>query len=138
MLTLRAPKPLHATGNRQSDPNRQAVANFLGAQLSEDQVANPGVNGTDWDRHEIVLDRRSLRPVSWRRVCGDSDWLETYKRFDLNPVAEDLSPPPPKPHEPLGIILDTRSDGQPDPSDFDDCLVAIRTAFCLVRLFNLL
>jgi hypothetical protein len=136
VLTLRNTNSRPVTRVRQSDPNRQAIADFVGIQLSEDRVAIPGFNGTEWDRHEILLDRRSLLPVSWRRVCGDWDWLETYTRFDLNPAAEDLSPPPPEPHESLAIILDTRTDGRPEPSDFDDCLVAIRTTFGLLRLFH--
>lgn len=76
VLTLRDVKSLPATSGRQSDPNRQAIANFIRDQLSEDRVAIPGLNGTEWDRHEIVLDRRGLLPVSWRRVCGDWDWVD--------------------------------------------------------------
>ncbi|HXY35847.1 MAG TPA: hypothetical protein VEI07_16555 [Planctomycetaceae bacterium] len=138
VLTPRNAKSPPTAGKRESDPNRQAIANFIRDQLSEDRVAIPGFNGAEWDRHEIVLDSRSLRPVSWRRVCDYSDWLETYTRFDLNPPAEDLTPPPPNPHESLAVILETRSDGQPDPSDLDDSLTAIRSAFCLLRLFDLL
>ncbi|HXY34969.1 MAG TPA: hypothetical protein VEI07_12130 [Planctomycetaceae bacterium] len=45
------------------------------------------------ERHEIVLDRRTLLPKSWRVTRGGSDNLITYHRFDLNPAARPLKVP---------------------------------------------
>jgi hypothetical protein len=42
------------------------------------------------NREEIILDRRTLRPKSWRQVYGNSDSLITYQRFDLNPAPRPL------------------------------------------------
>jgi hypothetical protein len=41
-------------------------------------------------RDEIILDRQTLLPKSWRRVYGWSDSLITFERFDVNPAPRPL------------------------------------------------
>jgi hypothetical protein len=41
-------------------------------------------------RDEIILDRRTLLPKSWRRIYGWSDSLITYERFNVNPAPRTL------------------------------------------------
>lgn len=41
-------------------------------------------------REEVVLDRKTLLPITWRRTYGDSDLLITYRRFDLSPPPREL------------------------------------------------
>jgi hypothetical protein len=134
-LTLRDGQQLPGTSDRQV-LNRRRMADFV---LSNGRDGGPGfaqiepVHRNEPEHHQVVLDRRSLLPVSWRRVCRDSDSLMTYTRVDLNPAAEDLSVPPTKSQEPL-----TRSDGQPEPADLEDYSVAIQATYCVLRLFHLL
>jgi hypothetical protein len=57
----------------------------------------PGSAGYDTlhpEHHEIVLDRRTLLPKSWRQIYGDRDGLTTYSHFDLNPTPRALKVPP--------------------------------------------
>jgi len=42
-------------------------------------------------RDEIILDRQTLLPKSWRRIYGPSDSLITYERFDVNPAPRALA-----------------------------------------------
>jgi hypothetical protein len=42
------------------------------------------------NREEIVLQRSTLQPKSWRRIHGDSDSLITFECFDLNPAPRPL------------------------------------------------
>jgi hypothetical protein len=42
------------------------------------------------DREEIVLDRKTLLPITWRKTASDSDLLITYRRFDLSPPPREL------------------------------------------------
>jgi hypothetical protein len=144
VLTLRDAKSAAGIDERQHDAYSQQLADFT-------RKNNPGLNGNQLagrlifyenvggpEHHEIVLDRRSLLPVSWRKVHGDSDWLNTYTRFDLKPAPEDLTAPSPKTQDPsLAVIMQTRSDGQPDPPDLEDYLVATQAALGALRLFHL-
>jgi hypothetical protein len=41
-------------------------------------------------REEVVLDRKTLLPIAWRKTYGDSDLLITYRRFDLSPPPREL------------------------------------------------
>jgi hypothetical protein len=55
---------------------------------------NAGYDKLHHEHHEIVLDRSTLLPKSWRLVYGEWDRLTTYNRFDLNPKPRELKVPP--------------------------------------------
>jgi hypothetical protein len=143
VLTLRDAKSLAGIGDRQHDAYSQQLADFIrennpgfdGNQLKGRLIAYENVGGPQ--HHEIVLDRRTLLPVSWRKVHGDSDWLNTYTCFDLKPAPEDLTAPSPTTQDPsLAVIMQTHTDGQPEPPGLEDYLVATQAAFCVLRLFH--
>jgi hypothetical protein len=41
-------------------------------------------------REEVVLDRKTLLPITWRRTTGNSDLMITYRRIDLSPPPRQL------------------------------------------------
>jgi hypothetical protein len=149
ILSLRDAKFLPGTGDGQKDANRRLLANFIRDNaLSDGQVVSVGVDRNEpehhnqSERHEIVLDRRSLLPVSWREVNGDLDSLATYTHFDLNPTPEHLTafPPKPGPQEPLEIHYNHSFDWPDeawDLQDLEDDLVVFQPVFCVLRLFHL-
>ena len=49
-----------------------------------------GDYGVAPSRDEIILDRQTLLPKSWRRIYGRFDSLITYERFNLNPEPRPL------------------------------------------------
>jgi hypothetical protein len=150
VLTLRDAKSLPGTGESPSVANSQRLADFVSKHLSDRRESGLGSDGKELngrlvvyedvggpERHEIVLDRRSLLPVSWRRVRGESDWLNTYTCFDLNPAPEDMTAPSPKTEDPsLAVIMETRTDGQPEPASLEDYLAVVQAGFCVLRLFH--
>jgi hypothetical protein len=150
VLTLRDAKSVQGTGDRQRDAYSQQLADFVFNHSSDHREGGPGSDGNELkgrlvayenvggpERHEIVLDRRSLLPVSWRRVRGESDWLNTYTCFDLNPAPEDMTAPSPKTEDPsLAVIMETRTDGRPEPATLEDYLVVVQAGFCVLRLFH--
>ncbi|HEV3299719.1 MAG TPA: hypothetical protein VG055_08760 [Planctomycetaceae bacterium] len=151
VLTLRGAKSLPGTRDRQRDASSQQLADFVSKHSSDHRERGPGSDGNELkgrlvvyedvggpERHEIVLDRRSLLPVSWRCVRGESDWLNTYTCFDLNPAPEDMTAPSPKTQDPsLAVIMETRTDGQPEPAEPEDYLMAIQATVCALRLVHL-
>ena len=150
VLTLRDAKSVQGTGDRQRDAYSQQLADFVFNHSSDHREGGPGSDGNELkgrlvayenvggpERHEIVLDRRSLLPVNWRRVRGESDWLNTYTCFDLNPAPEDMTAPSPKTEDPsLAVIMETRTDGRPEPATLEDYLVVVQAGFCVLRLFH--
>jgi hypothetical protein len=61
--------------------------------ISISLAMRPESEGYDKDhprREEVLLDRKTLLPITWRRTYGDSDLLITYRRFDLSPPPREL------------------------------------------------
>ncbi len=107
--------------------------------------ASPGYDRSEPERHEIVLDRRTLLPQSWRNVRGDLDSLKTYSRFELDPAPRDLKLPPTDyvetlpPHARVNFNFN-RSDGteaQTADAEPDADVLLLETTCCLLRLVHL-
>jgi hypothetical protein len=106
---------------------------------------SPGYDRSEPERHEIVLDRRTLLPQSWRKVRGDLDSLKTYSRFELDPAPLDLKLPPTgyqeslPPHTRVNFNFHV-SDGTEAPTanaEPDADVLLLETTCCLLRLFHL-
>jgi hypothetical protein len=106
---------------------------------------SPGYDRSEPERHEIVLDRRTLLPRSWRKVCGDLDSLQTYSRFELDPAPRDLKVPPTgyqealPPHARVNFNFNV-SDGteaRTADAELDADVLLLETTFCLLRMFHL-
>lgn len=106
---------------------------------------SPGYDRSEPERHEIVLDRRTLLPQSWRKVRGDLDSLKTYSRFELDPAPRDLKVPPTgyqeslPPHTRVNFNFNV-SDGTEAPTanaEPDADVLFLETTCYLLRLFHL-
>jgi hypothetical protein len=106
---------------------------------------SPGYDRSEPERHEIVLDRRTLLPQSWRKVRGDLDSLKTYSRFELDPAPRDLKVPPTGyqesllPHTRVNFNFNV-SDGTEAPTanaEPEADVLLLETTCCLLRLFHL-
>jgi hypothetical protein len=102
------------------------------------------------ERHEIVLDRRTLLPRTWRKVRGDLDFLKTYSRFELDPAPRDLKVPPTGYREAPPAPIQYNLNVSTLPSDDSDGLegamaqaeqvrnvTLLKAAFCALRLVHL-
>jgi len=106
---------------------------------------SPGYDRSEPERHEIVLERRTLLPQSWRKVRGDLDSLKTYSRFELDPARRDLKVPPTgyqatlPPHARVNFNFNV-SDGteaRTADTELDADVLLLETTFCLLRLLHL-
>jgi hypothetical protein len=111
---------------------------------------SPDYDRSEPERHEIVFDRRTLLPRTWRKIRGDLDSLKTYSRFELNPAPRDLKVPPAgyreAPPTPLQYNLNVSTISSLD-SDGPEAALAqaeqvrhvmlLKATFCALRLVHL-
>jgi hypothetical protein len=129
-----------------SPPDSMLSSPDFWKELMGDQLVAP-------NREEIVLDRQTLLPKSWKRIYGWSDSLITYERFDVNPAPR-----------PLAVSLSGYRQGLPpncqwnfnvansnpnakaagdtiffimDDDELDAEMLLLETGYCFVRLVGL-
>jgi hypothetical protein len=108
---------------------------------------NAGYDKLHHEHHEIVLDRRTLLPKSWRLIYSDWDRLTTYNRFDLNPATRDLKVPPAgyreAPRRPITYNFNIAPDGSDglttaiDQGEQVREVMLLQSAYCALRLLHL-
>jgi hypothetical protein len=105
---------------------------------------SPGYDRSEPERHEIVLDRRTLLPQSWRKIRGDLDSLKTYSRFELEPAPRDLNVPqgyretlPPHARVNFNLNVSEGTETLTADAEPDADVLFLETTFCLLRLVHL-
>jgi hypothetical protein len=110
---------------------------------------SPDYDRLEPERHELVLDRRTLLPRTWRKVRGDLDSLKTYSCFELDPAPRDLKVLSAAyrlvPQAPARIafnftINDNFSDGLGSAIEQADqvrSVLQLKVAWCVLRLFHM-